>query len=59
MTMTNHEIVDLNHARAIREYLADGDDCTFWHALATLGFDRDEIQLHVDNPGWRMPQGFA
>lgn len=50
---------ELAHARAVREYLATGDNLLLHEALTALGFDRIEIQQHIDRPGWRMPQGFA
>jgi hypothetical protein len=46
-------------ARAYEAIIAaDLDEADLWPALAALGFDRREIQWHVDNPGTRMRQGY-
>ena len=53
------ETTSLACERARRDYFATGDECEYWRALEAMGFDRDEIQTHVDQPGFRIRQGFA
>lgn len=57
--MDIQEITDLNYERAIREYERTRDDLLLHEDLAALGFDRDEIQWHVEHPGQRMRQGIV
>ena len=57
--MQVHEITELAYERAIRAYARDRDDLLLHEDLAALGFDRAEIQAHVDRPGWKMRQGIA
>ncbi len=57
---THKEFVE-RYERAVADYEANEiDDMDFWEELSALSFfEYSEIQWHIDNPGKRMPQGFA
>jgi hypothetical protein len=55
----DHAYAATRYENCVDAYQITGDETELWEALPALGFDRDEIQWHVDNRGRRMEQGYC
>ncbi len=56
--LTEHRPTAAAYEQDVAAYAAGGDAADLWDALRQLSFANDEIQAHVNRPGWRMPQGY-